>query len=369
MASKLGAMGTKSLKPGATIGIFGGGQLGRMLSQSAQKLGFKVHIYDPQTYTPAGRISNFKSAAQYEEMAAIARFAKDCDIITYEFENIPIITVSAAQQFTPVYPKVLALETAQDRLVEKKFLAKQANAPVIEFRKIDTVEELRQATLNLGLPAILKTRRFGYDGKGQIKINAADEIEAAFKDLGGKNLILEAFAPFVREVSIVAARDHHGQVQCYPLTENVHKNHVLHTSKAPTNDLQNVEVEAQKIVGRVVGALGYVGVLAVEFFELEGGKLIVNEIAPRVHNSGHWTMDGKCTDQFEQHIRAIAGLELGDPMPGVSVTMTNLIGDEIENISVLSGESNTFIHDYDKKETRDGRKMGHVNRTSPLNSS
>ena len=356
----------KPLSPGATIGIFGGGQLGRMLSQSAQKLGFKVHIYDPQTDTPAGRISNFKSAAPYEEMAAIARFAKDCDVITYEFENIPTITVSAAQQFTPVYPNVTALETAQDRLVEKTFLANQADAPVIGFRKIDSVKELQQAVEELGLPAILKTRRFGYDGKGQIKINDVNEIEAGFKDLGGKNLILEAFAPFIREVSVVAARDHQGQVKCYPLTENVHKNHILHTSKAPTDDPQNVETSAQLIAGRVLDALGYVGVLAVEFFELQGGQLIVNEIAPRVHNSGHWTMDGQCTDQFEQHIRAITGLELGDPTPGVAVTMTNLIGDDIDNIPALSRQADTVIHDYDKKEIRDGRKMGHVNTTSPL---
>jgi 5-(carboxyamino)imidazole ribonucleotide synthase len=360
-------MGMAPLKPGATIGIFGGGQLGRMLSQSAQKLGFKVHIYDPHTDTPAGRISNFKSAAPYEEMAAISRFAKDCDVITYEFENIPTITVSAAQQFTPVYPNVKALETAQDRLVEKTFLAEQADAPVIDFRKIDTLDELRQASQQLGLPAILKTRRFGYDGKGQIKIDDVSQIDAAFKDLGGKNLILEAFAPFVREVSIVAARDHHGEVKCYPLTENVHKNHILHTSKAPTNDPQNVEVKAQNIAGRVLGALGYVGVLAVEFFELKDGNLIVNEIAPRVHNSGHWTMDGKCTDQFEQHIRAIAGLDLGDPTPGVSVMMTNLIGDDIETVATISGGTDTFVHDYDKKEIREGRKMGHVNRTSTLN--
>ncbi|NNC37068.1 MAG: 5-(carboxyamino)imidazole ribonucleotide synthase [Acidimicrobiales bacterium] len=354
------------LKPGSTIGIFGGGQLGRMLSQSAQKLGFKVHIYDPHTDTPAGRISNFKSAAPYEEMAAIARFAKDCDVITYEFENIPTITISAAQQFTPVHPNVKALQTAQDRLIEKTFLAQKADAPVIDFRKIDTVEDLHQAVSELGLPAILKTRRFGYDGKGQIKIDDIDEIPAAFKDLGGKNLILEAFAPFVREVSIVAARDHNGNVKCFPLTENVHKNHILHTSSSPTSDPQNVEETAKSIAHRVLDALDYVGVLAVEFFELDGGKLIVNEIAPRVHNSGHWTMDGDCADQFEQHIRAISGLELGDPKPKVSVIMTNLIGDEIEQIPAYQGKPNTHVHDYDKKEVREGRKMGHINVTKPL---
>ena len=359
-------MSTKPLKPGSTIGIFGGGQLGRMLSQSAQKLGYKVHIFDPHTDTPAGRISTFKSAAQYEEMAAIARFAKDCDVITYEFENIPTITVSAAQQFTPVHPNVKALETAQDRLIEKTYLAEKADAPVIDFRPVDTLADLIQAAKELGLPAILKTRRFGYDGKGQIKIDLEGDLEAAFKDLGGKNLILEAFAPFVREVSIVAARDVQGAVKCFPLTENVHKNHILHTSQSPTDDPQHVEATAQAIAERVLAALDYVGVLAVEFFELDGGELIVNEIAPRVHNSGHWTMDAGCTDQFEQHIRAIAGLPLGDPQPTVSVTMTNLIGDDIDDISSFVDEPDTFVHDYDKKEVRKGRKMGHVNRTSPL---
>ena len=359
-------MVTEPLQPGATIGIFGGGQLGRMLSQSAQKLGFKVHIYDPQTDTPAGRISNFKSAAPYEEMAAVARFAKDCDVITYEFENIPTITVTAAGQFSPVYPDVAALETAQDRLVEKTFLAGKANAPVIDFRRVDTVEELARATDELGLPAILKTRRFGYDGKGQVKISSRSEIEAAFKDLGGKNLILEAFAPFVREISVVAARALDGEVECYPLAENVHKNHILDTSKVPTDDPQNVADDAIQIAHSILNALNYVGVLAVEFFELAGGKLIVNEIAPRVHNSGHWTMDGGCTDQFEQHIRAIAGLPLGTPKPSVGVVMTNLIGDDIYDVAKYGELENTYVHDYDKRETRPGRKMGHVNTTSKL---
>jgi len=184
-----------------------------MLSQSAQKLGFKVHIYDPHTDTPAGRISNFKSAAPYEEMAAVARFAKDCDVISYEFENIPTITVQAAQQFAPVYPPLLALETAQDRHFEKTFLRKNCDAPVIQFEKVDTIEELRAAIKALGLPAILKTRRFGYDGKGQIKIENTDQIETAFKDLGGKNLILEAFAPFIREISVIAARSTSGMTK------------------------------------------------------------------------------------------------------------------------------------------------------------
>lgn len=359
-------MARKTLKPGSTIGIFGGGQLGRMLSQSAQKLGFKVHIYDPHTDTPAGRISNFKSAAPYEEMAAIARFAKDCDVISYEFENIPTITVEAAQQFTPVYPPILALETAQDRLVEKTFLAEKCDAPVIGFRKVESVVDLRAAVAELGLPAILKTRRFGYDGKGQIKIISEGQIESAFKDLGGKNLILEAFAPFVREISVVAARGLDGETASFPITENVHKNHILHTSVAPTNDPNNVSGDAIQIASRISNALDYVGVLAVEFFELEGGALIVNEIAPRVHNSGHWTQDGGCADQFEQHIRAIAGLPLGDPNPKVSVTMTNLIGDDIDEIASFAKEKDTFVHDYDKREVREGRKMGHVNRISEL---
>lgn len=337
-----------------------------MLSRAAQNLGYKVHIYDPHTDTPAGRISNFKSAAPYEEMAAIARFSKDCDVITYEFENIPTITVEAAQQFTPVHPPLLALETAQDRLVEKTFLAEKCGAPVIDFRPVETISELREAAKALGLPAILKTRRFGYDGKGQIKINSENQIAEAFKDLGGKNLILEAFAPFVREISIVAARDLDGNIASFPLAENVHKNHILHTSTAPANDPNNVEDGARKIAQRILAALDYVGVIAVEFFELENGNLIVNEIAPRVHNSGHWTQDGGCADQFEQHIRAITGMELGDPHPSIAVKMTNLIGDDIKQIASLAGDTGTFVHDYDKREIRKGRKMGHVNRVAPL---
>lgn len=352
----------KPLNPGATIGIFGGGQLGRMLSQAAQELGFKTHIYDPHQYTPAGRVSTYTSAAPYEEMAAVTRFAKSCDVLTYEFENIPVITVSAAQQFAPVHPGIKALETAQDRLVEKVFLAERANAPVIGFRKIDSVAELETAARELGLPAILKTRRFGYDGKGQIKINAENEISAAFKNLGGENLILEAFAPFVREISVVAARGSDGEISCFPITENVHKNHILHTSTAPTDDPQNVTGQALAIAERVLAALDYVGVLAVEFFELDGGELIVNEIAPRVHNSGHWTQDGGCADQFEQHIRAIAGLPLGNASPTHHVVMTNLIGDDIKQAKVLAAEPGCFVHDYDKRDIRAGRKMGHVNK-------
>jgi 5-(carboxyamino)imidazole ribonucleotide synthase len=359
-------MDMKPLKSGSTIGIFGGGQLGRMLSQAAQKLGYNTHIYDPHQDTPAGRVSTNTSAAPYEEMAAVAKFAKACDVVSYEFENIPVITVRAAQQFAPVYPGVLALETAQDRLTEKTFLSEQAKAPVIDFRKVDTVAEFKSALDALGYPAILKTRRFGYDGKGQIKINSESEISAAFKDLGGKNLILEAFAPFVREISIVAARGLDGIVKCFPITENVHKNHILHTSTAPTDDPENVTGEATAITERILNALDYIGVLAVEFFELPNGKLIVNEIAPRVHNSGHWTQDGGCTDQFEQHIRAIAGMPLGLTEPTCRVVMTNLIGDDIKQADELSKQPDTFMHDYDKRDIRPGRKMGHVNRVAGL---
>jgi len=358
-------MQVTELKPGATIGIFGGGQLGRMLVQAAGRLGFKTHIYDPFDDTPAGRIADAQTIAPFEDMAAVARFAKNCDVVTYEFENIPIEAIEHAGQFSNVYPDKLALQTSHDRLVEKTFLRDKADAPVVDFAPIETMNSLSEFVRQFGAPAVLKTRRFGYDGKGQVKVEAPRDVKAGFARLGGTDLIVEAFAPFVREFSIIAARGLRGgldgEIACYPLTENVHKDHRLHTSIAPAGDVQNVSGEAHAITHRILNALNYVGVMGVEFFELNGGKLIVNEIAPRVHNSGHWTQNAGCTDQFEQHIRAIAGMKLGDTTPKHAVKMTNLIGDEILNADALSQEPNNYVHNYDKRDIKPGRKMGHVN--------
>ena len=336
-----------------------------MLVQSAQNLGFKTHIYDPFGDTPAGRIADSQTIAPYEDMQAVATFAKNCDVVTYEFENIPVPAVEQAAKFTKVYPDKFALQTSHDRLVEKTFLREKAYAPVVDFAPIETMNSLTDFMAKHGAPVILKTRRFGYDGKGQIKIDTPRDVKAAFARLGGTDLIAESFAPFVREFSIIAARGlkegQGGDIACYPLTENVHKDHRLHTSIAPAGDKQNIGDKAHAISHRILIALNYVGVMGVEFFELDGGRLIVNEIAPRVHNSGHWTQNAGCTDQFEQHIRAITGVELGDVIPKHTVKMTNLIGDEILQAETLAKQANTYVHNYDKRDIKPGRKMGHVN--------
>jgi len=357
----LGLIRVTELNKGATIGIFGGGQLGRMLVQAAQKLGYKTHIYDPFDDTPAGRIADTQTIAPFEDTRAVELFAKSCDVLTYEFENIPIGAIEQASQLTSVYPDKKALQTSHDRLVEKTFLRDKADTPVVDFAAIETMNSLSKFVRLFGAPAVLKTRRFGYDGKGQVKIGSARDVKAGFARLGGTDLIAESFAPFVREFSIIAARGIDGSIACYPLTENVHKDHRLHTSVAPVGDPQNISSEAHAITHRILEALNYIGVMGIEFFELEGGKLIVNEIAPRVHNSGHWTQNAGCTDQFEQHIRAITGMKLGSTTPKHTVKMTNLIGDEILQADMLAKKPNTYVHDYDKKDIKPGRKMGHVN--------
>jgi len=349
------------LPKGATIGIFGGGQLGRMLVQAAQKLGFKTHVYDPFDNTPAGRVSEFQTVADFEDKIPVAKFANACDVLSYEFENIPTQTITHAAKITPVFPDINALATSHDRLVEKTFLKTRADAPVVDFAPIESMQSLSEFVRKFGAPAVLKTRRFGYDGKGQVKVMSPRDVKAGFARLGGTDLIAEGFVPFVREFSIIAARGLDGNILCYPLTENVHKDHRLHTSIAPADDIQNVQASAQAITGQILIALDYVGVMGVEFFELEGGGLLVNEIAPRVHNSGHWTQNAGCTDQFEQHIRAITGTPLGNVTPKHTVKMTNLIGDDILQAEILARKPNTFVHNYHKNDIRPGRKMGHVN--------
>lgn len=347
------------LSPGAKIGILGGGQLGQMLSLAASRLGFQCHIYCPDTSGPAACVSASETNAPYEDMAALEAFAKSVDCVTYEFENVPAETAEIVAKHTKLYPGALALQVAQDRLTEKTFISETAKVPVAGYQNVDSVFDLKRAVKHLGLPAVLKTRRFGYDGKGQVILRRETDIDAAYDALGGQPLILEAFVPFVREVSVIAARNVNGQTAAYPLIENVHKDHILHTSTAPAPKDTG---EAQKLAFQIMEALGYVGVMATEFFELEDGSLIVNEIAPRVHNSGHWTQNSGGVDQFELHIRAIAGWPLGDIAPKHSVIMTNLIGDDAKAWHNLAAEPGTFIHLYGKGESRAGRKMGHVNR-------
>jgi len=349
----------KPLPPGSTIGILGGGQLGQMLSLAASRLGFQCHIFDPNWGGPASKVSRFETNAPYEDVNAILEFAKSCDVVTYEFENVPALTAKTAASAAALCPNAQALNVAQDRLTEKTFIQDKANVPVALFAPVNSVHELKRAVKRLGVPAVLKTRRFGYDGKGQVIIKDDSEIETAWAAMKDAPAILEQFIPFKREVSVIAARSSMGETTAYPLVENVHKNHILHTSVAPAD---NDHGHAQRLAVQIMSSLDYVGVMATEFFELEDGSLIVNEIAPRVHNSGHWTQDAGCIDQFELHIRAIAGWPLGDTTPTYRMEMTNLIGDDVNAWQALAQEPKTFIHLYGKRESRPARKMGHINR-------
>jgi len=347
------------LPPGSTIGILGGGQLGRMLSLAASRLGFQCHIYDPTWAGPAARVSRYESNTAYENIEAVLTFAKSCDVMTYEFENVPALTAKTAASAKGLYPNAHALNVAQDRLTEKTFIQDKAKVPVAFFESVTSVHELKRAVKKLGLPAVLKTRRFGYDGKGQVIIKTEADITEAWAAMKNAPAILEQFIPFKREISVIAARGTTGETAAYPLIENVHKNHILHTSIAPA---ENNNGRAQGLAIQIMSALNYVGVMATEFFELHDGTLIVNEIAPRVHNSGHWTQDAGCIDQFELHIRAITGWPLGDTVPKHKVEMTNLIGDDVTTVESLADEPKTFIHLYGKRDVKPGRKMGHINR-------
>ena len=353
------AQDVNALPPGAVIGILGGGQLGRMLSLAAARLGLKTHIYSPDLPCPASEVAHMTTQGAYEDAEKLTEFAKQCDVVTYEFENVPAATARIIGETAPLRPNSKALEVAQDRWVEKTFISQVVKTKVAGFSKIDSLEDLQTALAEHGTPAVLKTRRFGYDGKGQIIIRDLADAQSAWEGLGKTDLILEAFIPFKREVSVIAARGLNGDCCAYPLIENVHQNHILHTSVSPA---PNDSGAAQAIAIRILEKLDYFGVMGTEFFELEDGDLIVNEIAPRVHNSGHWTQDAGCTDQFEQHIRAVAGWPLGVSPPLHSVEMTNLIGDDVSNIHALAQEKDTYIHLYGKAEARAGRKMGHVNR-------
>lgn len=348
------------LAPGATIGILGGGQLGRMLASAAAKLGLKTHIFDPDPNAPAQQTANHFTKGDYEDSEAVLAFAKTCDVITYEFENVPAVTAKTAASVVPLRPGARALDVAQDRLTEKSFLRAQVGLEVAEFEDVDSLFALRRAAKRLNYPVVIKTRRMGYDGKGQAIAKTPKDVDAAWEKLGAHKLIVEQFIPFAREVSVISARGLDGSIRAYPLTENVHENHILHQSTAPA---KGDSAKAEAIAGKILTALDYVGVMGTEFFELADGRLLVNEIAPRVHNSGHWTQDAGCTDQFEQHIRAVAGWPLGSSTPLHGVVMTNLIGEAVNQWPAISLEPNAHIHLYGKGEIRAGRKMGHVNRT------
>jgi 5-(carboxyamino)imidazole ribonucleotide synthase len=355
------------IQPGSTLGILGGGQLGRMLAVAAAQLGLKTHVFAPDADSPAFDVSAARTIAPYEDEGALIAFAQSVDGVTYEFENVPGQVAEILSKHAPLAPNARALTTTQDRLTEKTFLAGLgvATAP---FAEISSEDALARALDRIGRPAVLKTRRFGYDGKGQVMIRPGGAPLEAWAELGRTACILEGFVPFEREVSVVAARTSAGAFAAYDLCANEHKNHILDVTRVPAGVSPETERRAVAMAEAIAHALDYVGVLAVEMFLLRSGgteELVVNEIAPRVHNSGHWTIEGARTSQFEQHVRAVCGWPLGSPERVGAVEMRNLIGDDVTGFVDLLAEPGAHVHLYGKPEARPGRKMGHVTRVRP----
>lgn len=357
------------LKAGSTIGIIGGGQLGRMLAMAAARLSFRTVILEPQADCPAAQTANRQIIAAYDNTDALAELVDVCDVVTYEFENISIEAVRQLAEKINVYPPPSALEVSQDRFAEKQFLNETgiATAP---WRLVDDSDMLAAALAAFGGQGILKTRRFGYDGKGQVRLvpensNSTDKINAALQEIAHAPAILEGLMTFEREISVIAARGRNGEVAIFDIAENVHKNGILDTSTVPANISIETAEAAQVAAAKLLHALDYVGVLGLEFFVMPNGALVANEFAPRVHNSGHWTEAANSVSQFEQHIRAVAGLPLGDTYRHSDCRMVNLIGDDILQVEAILAEPHAMLHLYGKAEARAGRKMGHVTYISP----
>ena len=352
-----------ALLPGSTIGIIGGGQLGRMLAMAAARLGYRTIVLDPEGDCPAAQVANEQIVAAYDDAHGLARLGTACDVVTYEFENVPVEAARSLAAGHAVYPPPRALEVAQDRLTEKEFLNK-AGIPTAPFRAVDSGAELTEALDIMGGSGVLKTRRLGYDGKGQKVFRDAggDQTHGVYEGMGGVPLILEGFVPFATEISVVAARGLDGTSRAFDPAENLHRGGILKSTTVPANvEPQTIEA-ARAATLRILDALDYVGVIGVEFFVLGDGSIIANEIAPRVHNSGHWTEAACTVSQFEQHIRAITGLPLGDPKRHSDCVMENLIGDEVGMVGELLAEPDLVQHLYGKSEARQGRKMGHFTR-------
>ncbi len=354
---------TDPVLPGSTIGILGSGQLGRMIAIAARRMGYRVHTLSPEANSPTGQVADREVVAAYDDVEAVKRFAEDVDVITLEFENIAAACVDAASPIVPVHPKGSVLHTTQNRLREKNFLAENG-FPVAPFRHVKSREELAAAVEELGSPAVLKTAGFGYDGKGQIRINEKEEVDRAWASLAGQEAVLEVFIDFQFELSVVAARVSTGEFTHYGTVENKHSNNILDVTTAPADVSGAVNLTAVNLTRRVFEALDVVGVACVEYFLDRNENLIINEIAPRVHNSGHFTFDACVTSQFEQHVRAVCGLPLGSTAQPRPAAMANLLGDIWKN-----GEPNwsaalaipeVKLHLYGKQDSRPGRKMGHL---------
>ena len=360
------------LAPGATIGILGNGQLGRMLALAAARLGYRTHVFGPDTDSPAEHVATASTVAAYEDEAALGAFAAAVDVVTFEFENVPAAAAAYLAAHTQVRPSWRALEVCQDRTREKQFFA-SIGAATPAWASVNSLEELKTALAQIRPPAVLKTSRLGYDGKGQAKIRDVSEAAAAWDAItGGKTpaagsafAVLEGFVDFRCEVSVIAARGQDGQVVCFEPSENVHANHMLDTSTVPARITPALAAEATAIAARAAESLDLVGLLAVEMFVTADGRILCNEMAPRPHNSGHWTQDACGTDQFEQMVRAVAGLPLVDPMRHADAVMHNLVGADVNDLDRYLTNPAAHIHLYGKKEPRPGRKMGHVNVVAP----
>lgn len=355
------------LPPGSTIGIIGGGQLGRMTALAAARLGYRCHIFTPEDDSPAAQVSAAATVAAFDDAAALERFAERVQVVTFEFENVPSDSVRVLAGKVPVRPAWNALHIAQDRLREKRFFAGLgiATAP---WREVGGPDALAAAVGALGHPAVLKTVRLGYDGKGQVKIEADTDLADAWRRMGAGIGVLEGFIDFEREVSTIVARGADGATACFDTVENRHRHHILDVTLAPAPIPAALAAEAADIATRAAAALDLVGLLAVEMFVTRDGRLLVNEMAPRPHNSGHWTIDACITDQFEQFVRAVCGLPLGSPVRHSDAEMKNLVGDEVNRWAEILAEPGAKLHLYGKREPRPGRKMGHVTRLRPRSS-
>jgi len=353
----------KPILPGSAIGILGSGQLGRMFAIAARRMGYRVHTLSPDEDTPTGQVADLEINAAYEDLEAVAKFAAGVSVVTFEFENVPATTAEAAERCAPVRPAGHILHTTQHRLREKTFLA-GAGLPHTPFRRVTSLAELTQAAREIGLPAILKTADFGYDGKGQHRIASPADFSAAWTTVGERESVLEAFVDFEREISVVAARGENGEFVHYGAIENEHRNGILNVSLAPARVADSVVKEAVDIARTVLETLDVVGVLCVEFFVAKDGRLLINELAPRPHNSGHFTFDANVTSQFEQQLRAVCGLPLGSPAQLCPAAMINLLGDiwsEGEpDWAAAAAVRNVKLHLYGKLAPRQGRKMGHL---------
>ena len=356
------------LPRGAVLGMLGGGQLGRMTALDAARLGYRVHVFCPGP-GPASQVSDDATFAAYDDREALAAFAAKVDAITYEFENVPAETATFLAGLKPVRPGPHVLATAQDRILEKTFLTDVAGAPVAPWAEVRSLADLTEALERIGRPAVLKTARGGYDGKGQVLIRPETDAQQAWNTLAGDRsslpTVLEGFVPFDLEVSVVVARDVHGQTATWDCVENEHEHHILRRTHAPARISPAVREKAEHIAHGICATLDVVGVLGVEFFVV-GEDVLVNEMAPRPHNSGHWTQDGAMTSQFEQHARAVMGLPLGSTRRLFNTVMHNLLGDEIDDLEDAIGASDHRIHLYGKGAPRPGRKMGHINVISPI---